>query len=374
MKNEKVIDLFAGCGGLSEGFEKAGFKVVGFVENWIPAIETHLLNFPNSKLIGEDIVKISEKDIKKLKVEFGEIDGIIGGPPCQGFSTMGKMDPTDPRNSMFMEFVRFVRILKPKFFLMENVRALLSARNHKQEKVIDIIIKEFEKSGYNVSYKVLRAANYGVPQLRDRLVILGHLDKTPLFPKETHGTGKQDYITIYEAINNLPQLDPLINLGAEEIITKLIPKNDYEKYLLEKSKGKLLNHQIKKQRELDIERAKHIPEGRYIRSITPGGLKNDIFPSKSLHLKESESKQQKYWRLDRNGPSVTILTDWVTMRQKIHYSQNRPFSVRELARLQSFQDHFFFTGKIEEKYKQIGNAVPVLMAEALAKQIRSNLF
>ena len=270
-------------------------------------------------------------------------------------------------------FIRFIKILKPDFFLMENVRGLTSTKNHLGEPIINIILEEFDKLGYKINYKLIRAADYGVPQIRDRLIILGHKEKKIEFPLPSHSNksdGLNDYITIDETISNLPELDNE-NRGHEEVEIVLNPITDIQK-ILSNSNNKLLNHQISPQNNLDIERGKYVPEGRYIR-ITKSGLRNDIFPKEELYLKESTIKQQKFCRLDRNKPSWTVLTDWHTMRQKIHPSQNRSFSVREVARFQTFPDDFRFMGNINDKYKQIGNAVPVLLAKLLAERIYEEL-
>ena len=327
----KIIDLFAGCGGLSKGFEMAGYDVPGFVEFWEPAIKTHQRNFPNSTLLGKDITKISNDEIKDIKNKIGVIDGVVGGPPCQGFSTIGKRDKNDPRNSLFKDFLRFVTVIEPKFFLMENVTGLLSTRTENEELVIDIIISEFEKLGYKANYMVLNAANYGIPQMRKRVLVFGSKEGVINIPTELNN--KNNYLTLEDAISNLPSLDS-DNLGEHSIETVLKSSNPYQDYLQKHANGILHNHIIKKQNELDIERWQYIPEGRYMRSINPAGLKNDIFPDKKLHMSAGETSQQKLCRLDRTKPSWTVLTDWYTMRQKTHYSQPRAFSVREVARIQ----------------------------------------
>jgi len=364
----KIIDLFAGCGGLSKGFEMAGFEIPGFVEFWEPGIETHKRNFPNSILLGKDITEISNEEIRDIQNKIGEIDGIVGGPPCQGFSTIGKRDKNDPRNSLFKDFLRFVAVMEPKFFLMENVMGLLSTKTKEEELVIDIIIDEFNKLGYKADYNVLNAADYGVPQMRKRVFVFGSKEGVINMPNPFHN--KLNYVTLEDAISNLPPLN-INNLGENEVKIDLKHNNSYQEYLQKNNDGILHNHLIKKPNELDVERYQYIPEGRYMRSITPGGLKNDIFPDERLYLSEGETAQQKLCRLDRNKPSWTVLTDWYTMRQKAHYNQARPFSVREVARIQSFQDNFVFEGeKITDYYTQIGNAVPPLLAFSLAKEIK----
>jgi len=363
----KIVDLFAGCGGLSKGFEMAGFDIAGFIEFWEPAIKTHKRNFPNSVLLGKDITEISNEEIKDIQDRIGEIDGIIGGPPCQGFSTIGKRDKNDPRNSLFKDFLRFVEVIEPKFFLMENVTGLLSTKTDEEELVIDIIINEFKKLGYDADYKVLNAADYGIPQMRKRVFVFGSKEGVINMPTPLHN--KNNYLTLEDAISNLPPLD-LDNLGEDAVKTELKHNNPYQKYLQKNGNSVLYNHVIKEPNKLDVERYQYIPEGRYMRSINPGGLKNDIFPDKRLYMSEGETAQQKLCRLDRKKPSWTVLTDWYTMRQKAHYDQPRAFSIREVARIQSFGDDFVFEGdKITDFYKQIGNAVPPLLALVLAGEI-----
>lgn len=367
----KIIDLFAGCGGLSQGFKMAEFDVVGFVEFWEPAIDTHLANFPNCSLLGKDITKISNDEIMDFISLNGKISGIVGGPPCQGFSTMGKRDNKDPRNSLFKEFLRFVKVIEPDFFLMENVKGLLSSKMSNGKKVIDVIISEFSKLGYQTNFQLLNSAEYGVPQIRERVFIFGSKSGTINKPKITNT--KQSYVSIFDALSNLPSLDAL-NTGENLQEIKLNINSTYQEYLHNSNKTKLYNHVIKTPNSKDVERSKYVSEGRYVRS-TKSGLKNDIFPNKSLHLSSGEMTQQKFCRLDRNLPSWTVLTDWYSMRQKTHYNQNRPFSAREVARLQSFTDDFVLIGKnITDYYRMIGNAVPPLLAFALAKEINSFLF
>jgi len=363
----KIIDLFSGCGGLSKGFEMAGFKASGSVEFWEPAIKTHKVNFPDCKFLGSDITKISNQEIISMRKETGLIDGIVGGPPCQGFSTIGRRDRNDPRNSLFKDFLRFVQIFNPSFFLMENVKGLLSTKTGKGENVIDIIFSEFDKIGYKCQYFLLNAADYGVPQLRERVFVFGSKKGLINVPPKTNND--LNYLSIEDAIGNLPPLD-LDNPGFDRLKIDLNRNNKYQDYLMKNSLNVLSNHLIKKPKPKDVERSKYVPEGRYIRS-TRGGLKNDIFPDSSLHLGKGEMAQQKYCRLDRSLPSWTVLTDWHTMRQKIHYEQNRPFSIREVARFQSFCDDFIFDGKkIQDYYQMIGNAVPPLLAFSIAKEIK----
>lgn len=349
-KKEKIIDLFSGCGGLSKGFEMAGYDIDSFVESWTPAIETHEYNFPHTKCLGKDITKITEHEIIK-KFKNKKIAGIIGGPPCQGFSTIGKRDVNDSKNLLFNEFLKFVNIINPEFVVIENVRGILSMKTKDNYMVKDLIVNNLNSLGYNTSVFILNAADYGVPQYRIRVFFVAHKIKKIYAPPITHFPIQHN--TLYNAISDLPIIEEN-TYGAEEL----------------SDNGKIIyNHQIRKQNKLDLERAKYIPEGKYLRN-TKSGLKNDIFPNKELYMKESTIRQQKLCRLDRTKPSWTVLTDWYNIRQKIHYNQNRAFSVREVARIQSFGDDFIFKGSLIDMYKQIGNAVPPLLAYKIAKTIK----
>lgn len=347
----KIIDLFAGCGGLSKGFEMANFKTVGFVEKWKPAIETYNLNLPKTKFLGEDIRKIDEKKIQQFTKNIGNIDGIVGGPSCQGFSTIGKRDVNDSRNLLFNDFIRFVKVFNPKFVVIENVKGILSMKTKDEFLVKNLIVESLKDLNYNTNILILNAADYGVPQMRNRVFFIAHKEKIIKSPPITHFP--MNYVTLKDAISDLPPIKD-DEVGFEKI-----------NYL----KKTIYNHQIKKTNKLDFERAKYIPEGRYLRN-TKSGLKNDIFPSKKLHMKESTIRQQKFCRLDRNKPSWTVVTDWYNIRQKVHYNQNRAFSVREVARIQSFPDDFIFKGSIYDMYKMIGNAVPPILAYNIAKSIK----
>jgi len=189
-KFPKAVSLFSGCGGYDLGISKS-FNIVGHVEFSNDALKTYEFNkqhsgFGNSELIGNDITEISDDEIKKFSDKHKDIKLIFGGPPCQGFSMTGKRDPKDPRNSLFKDFVRFVKIIQPPFFQMENVKGLKSSKTAKGEKVLDIILESFRKEGYTVNWVIHDASNYGVPQYRKRIIITGIKgNKMPSFPLPT---------------------------------------------------------------------------------------------------------------------------------------------------------------------------------------------
>lgn len=330
------IDLFSGAGGLLRGFIDAGFVPSFSVEMWEPAIETHNKNYPFVPLINADIRTISNDALTKYK---DKIDVVVGGPPCQGFSTIGKRLVKDPRNELVFEFIRFVETIKPKAFLMENVRGLLSSDGGKIKSAIE---EEFKKIGYTVVSSVLCAADYGVPQVRNRVFFLGFrndLNIVPIFPEKTHT--KKTYATVGEAINDL--------VGKENEIP---------------------NHVPMKHNPTVTERIKYIKEGE---GIPKEGLPSDIaYGSRSDYAKnELKNFSHVYRRLSRFKPSTTMVPGHNAF--PLHPVENRSLTVREAARIQTFPDDVVFCGTRQNQCIQVGNAVPVKLAYQLAKHIENIL-
>jgi DNA (cytosine-5)-methyltransferase 1 len=189
----RVIDLFAGCGGFSHGFQKAGFEILGFVENWPPAVTTFLKNHPETVHLGEDITQIPDETFQKYR---DKVEIIVGGPPCQGFSYCGKRDTNDKRNQLYKEYLRAIKLIQPEMAIMENVTGILTMKDSDNEKVINKIINNFIKLGYFVSYKVLKTSDYGIAQNRVRLILIAK--KINLFPEP-----KKDKKGVIEAISNI---------------------------------------------------------------------------------------------------------------------------------------------------------------------------
>lgn len=337
MKNNLTfIDLFSGAGGLLRGFIDAGFEPAFSVEMWEPAIETHNKNYPFVPLMNADIRTISNDDLTKYR---NKIDVIVGGPPCQGFSTIGKRLVKDPRNELVFEFIRFVDTIKPKAFLMENVRGLLSSDGGKIKSAIE---EEFRRVGYTVISRVLCAADYGVPQVRNRVFFLGFrndLDIVVTFPKKTHT--KETYCTVGDAINDI--------LGKENEIPNHIPM---------------------KHNPTVTERIKYIKEGE---GIPKDGLPSDIaYGSRSDYAKnELKNFSHVYRRLSRFKPATTMVPGHNAF--PLHPIENRSLTVREAARIQTFPDDVVFCGTRQNQCIQVGNAVPVKLAFKLAKHIEEIL-
>lgn len=319
------IDLFSGSGGLSLGFEKAGFDNLFSVEFNQDAAATYRLNFPKHKLIQRDIKTITNNEIISLS-DGKTVDIIIGGPPCQGFSIAGNIGRKfldDPRNHLFREFVRFVKVLKPKYFLLENVARLY---NHNKGKTLDEILNEFRNLGYNLNYKVIQSYDYGIPQKRRRIVILGSIYNIIEFPFKT-----KEKISIKEAIDNLPKLS-------------------------NGQKSDIPNHQAMNHTIQMLEKMSYVPDGG-----------DRTFIPKSIRPKSGDAR--KYIRYKSSEPSFCITGD---MRKIFHYDQNRALTARELARIQTFPDDFVFVGSSISIQQQIGNAVPPKLAFIFAKEINNH--
>jgi len=318
------IDLFSGSGGFSLGFDNKGFQNIFSIDIEPSFCETYKYNFPNHKLIEKDICQLSDAEIIYLK-EVEEVDVVIGGPPCQGFSIAGNIGRKfidDPRNKLFKEFVRVVKVVKPKFFVMENVARLY---NHNKGETRKEIINDFEKLGYKVECKILNSADYGVPQIRKRVIFIGSSSNQKIkFPNKT--TDK--YITVKEALHDYPML-----LSGEE--------------------SNIPNHAAMTHSNQMLEKMSYVSDG---------GSREEI----PVKLRPKSGDVRKYIRYKSDKPSVCVTGD---MRKIFHYEQNRALTVRELAKLQSYPDDFVFMGTKISQQQQVGNSVPPKMAEAIASII-----
>lgn len=357
-----VLDLFSGAGGFSNGFEQAGFEIVSAVEYDEKIAKTYSYNHPNTILYNKDIREISIKEIQdNFKLKKANIDVIVGGPPCQGFSMSGRRIRKkgkfleDERNFLFLEFHKFVKILKPKFFIIENVPGIL---NYNDTAIKEEIYSLFSDD-YAIDCKVLNAADYGVPQLRKRAFFIGsqnkqHKDK--LFPTPTHTPEK--YITLWEAISNLPQIK---NGEGEEKIpaNNLTPQTKYQKTLSAKKSDFVYNHTSSKHKNETLKKLEQIKIGQRQADL-PKNLQ-----TKSVH-------SGSYGRMHVNKPAFTLTTriNTPSVGRIVHPYLNRTITPREAARIQSFPDDFRFIGNITTVGMQIGNAVPPILAKSLAEHLK----
>jgi len=319
------IDLFSGAGGLSLGFDNAGFKNIFSLDVEDSFCRTYRRNFPKHNLIEKDIKKLSKLEISKI-VGNKKVDVIVGGPPCQGFSIAGNIGRkfiNDPRNYLFKEFIRVVKIVQPEYFIMENVSRLYT---HNNGKTREDVLSRFNEIGYNVQCKVLNSADYGVPQIRKRVIFIGsNKTKNLLFPEKSAAR----YMAVKSAINDLPSLES-------------------------GDKSDIPNHNAMDHSEQMLTK---------MAFVSDGGDRYEI--PEAIRPKSGDIR--KYIRYDSSKPSITVTGD---MRKVFHYSQNRALTVRELARLQSFPDRFVFEGTSISQQQQVGNSVPPLMAKAIADVIK----
>lgn len=369
----KIIDLFAGCGGLSLGFFNSGFQSVLAVEKDAWASETYSFNL-HKDILNTEIQNLSNLDQLNISKEI--VDGIVGGPPCQGFSLSGNRDPKDPRNSLFMEFKRFVAFYSPKFFVMENVPGILSMKTHEGRYVKDIILEEFNSLGYVTDVKILNSAEYGVPQTRRRVLFIGfrnsfNFNTSEIFPKPLLTT--ENFVTLNEALSDLPIIEA--GQGSEFMEYTCSPKNNFQTKMRSGSKI-IQNHEAMKHTKRLIERFKNIGFGQSVADVSEEHAQRKRGDSTKI---SGKAFGQNNMRPFPDKPSPTLPASFQS--NFIHPYYNRNFTAREGARIQSFPDRFIFKGKRTtmsweknlSQYQQIGNAVPPMMAEAVAKNLL-NLF
>lgn len=367
----RIVDLFAGCGGFSQGFKAAGFQSMLAVEIDQWASETFAANHPEVRVITNDV-----RDIVVSSLGLPEIDGVIGGPPCQGFSLSGNRDPKDPRNSLFMEFVRFVRELQPKFFVMENVPGLLSMRTRDNRPVSEIISDEFTRAGFRLTSLLLNAADFGVPQSRQRIFFVGLREDLPfnifLLNPMNAGT-ERTKVTLWDAISDLPEL--VAGEGSEELAYSLSAQNAYQVALRSGARC-VCNHVSMRHTNRIIERFKQIGYGQSVKDVSHEHSQRKRGDAATVSGKVfSQNNMRPY----PDRPCPTIAASFQS--NFIHPYSHRNFTAREGARIQSFPDSYIFKGKRTtmsweknlSQYQQIGNAVPPLLAEALATTLRRYL-
>lgn len=351
MKKYTVIDLFSGCGGISEGFKETGrFEIVGGVEFDELASKTFKYNFPNSKAIHGDITKIDVKE-----TGFQDVDVIVGGPPCQGFSALNRWNKDleeDPRNKLFYEFLRFVSEIKPKAILIENVRQILTSKDgYARKKICELL----ENMGYNVCYSVLDSSDYGVPQNRKRAFFVGIKKEIGNFEFESMKKFYQPKVTVEDALSDIYDIEEVAKTDTNGYGYKLGPiKSEYQKVM--RDGDELNNHFIYYPVQSVQDKMKFVPEG--------GNWKN--VPENMFKTQRSNRHSNYLKRLDSKSQSITIDTGHNVY---FHPKYDRVPTVRESARIQSFPDKFTFLGNKGQQLRQVGNAVPPLLAKALASGI-----
>lgn len=342
-----VIDLFAGCGGLSKGFMDAGFDVLVGVDNDKAALNTFALNHNGAKALNADLSKQETFDEIKRLANGKSIDVVIAGPPCQGFSLTGPRNFDDERNKLYLAVIEIVKQYQPKAFIIENVPGMATLYGGQ---IKDEILRRFDKLGYNIECKILCAADYGVPQIRKRLIFMGirkDIGK-PIFPEPK--LKQTNYITCRDAVSDLPSLEN--GMGAEESTYTQDPITEYQKKMRANC-NVLYNHLGTNHTQMVIDTIALVPEGGNYKDLPPG-------------WGESRKFHMAWTRLNGNAPARTVDTGH---RNLFHYQYNRVPTVRESARMQSFPDDFVFTGTKTQQCRQVGNAVPPLLGQALGEAI-----
>ncbi len=343
-----ALSLFSGCGGLSLGVAAAGFDVKGFLEVDAALREIYKANFPHSRELGGDITKVSDATLSDARDSLGRIDMIVGGPPCQGFSLSGKRWVEDPRNMLFKHYMRFVDAMRPRVAIMENVRVLLSMKNADGALIKDEILKEFRFHGYCAHAFEINANEFGVPQHRERVLFVAVRDDlgvTPSIPLRTHGCSSNLFSEAKVFRTFADACSDLLYLEAGE-----------------KSPQDALHESVRHPKHV-IDWLWDVPEGC-------SAHEND-----DLGKRPPSGYNTTYKRQVWNEPASTVQTTFgmISGCRNVHPIATRSLTIREAARIQSFPDSYMFNGSLGAIRKGIGNAVPPLLAFAIADHLRSTI-
>lgn len=383
----RAIDLFSGAGGLSTGFEQAGVEVIFATDFEQNSAQTYQTNHPDTAYLTKDIHKLTVDEVKEAIVEeygeplYNDLDLVIGGPPCEGFSTQGDYDPDDPRNRLFEQYLRFVEGFEPRALVMENVKGILSMEEGDAKRRI---IREIKELGYDIRDPwVLNSADFGVPQVRERVFFVASHEIGQIEPPAPTHTGKEqssltafqdggqetkEVLTAREGISDLPKLDN----GKEKFEYEDEPHNGYQEELREGvEKDELTHHKCPPHRDNTRKRFRHIPQGGNVKDI----------PEKHSEVKPDSYYYARHRKIDPDKPSYTVTSHVVD--ELLHYDPDQPrvVTVREAARLQSFPDWYTFEGRRviphvdeeESQYEQVGNTVPPKLAFNIAQTIKAAL-
>ena len=351
MSKYNIIDLFAGVGGLSYGFSKLPeFNIIAANEIEKDISVAYTLNHPEVKMLNCDINDLTKEKLEEV-LEGEKIDIVVGGPPCQSYSTLGKRQ-MDDRANLFMQYKRILQILQPRAFVFENVVGILSMDGGRLFKQVQA---EFEELGYSLKHKVLNAVDYGVPQLRERVILVGIKGENNFeYPAPTHGEGLKPYVTLKDAIGDLPALKS----GQSSTSYSYDSNNEFLKFVRADNNDKVSEHTAPKN-------GAHLI--KIMEALQDGQSKNDL----PKDIRPKSGYGNTYAKLWWERPSTTITRNFAcpSSSRCIHPRDSRAMSIREGARLQSFPDDYKFYGSDGMKRLEIGNAVPPLLSIAIAKQM-----
>lgn len=344
----KVADIFCGAGGLSYGFAKNDFFNIIFANDIDKdALNSYAKNHESTQILHKDITKITQSELEK----YGKIDILLGGPPCQSYSTLGKRR-MDERAHLFEDYARILGILKPKMFIFENVVGLLSMQ---KKTLFRRICAIFEDLGYKISYQILNAAHFGVPQIRERVFVVGisrdFCKKSFAFPRPTH----EHFVNLKDALCDLPQIQSGENGDKKGFLHS--PNNEFLRFV--RKGGNLSEHSSPKNNPNLI---------KIMQTLKDGECKDDLPPE----IRPKSGYINTYAKMWWNLPAPTITRNFSTPSSSrcIHPRDSRALSIREGARLQSFPDDYIFVGSESSKRLQIGNAAPPLLSIALANAVQ----
>lgn len=351
MKKINVIDLFAGVGGLSYGFaHNDNFEIIMANEYDPDIAKAYTLNHPSVDMVNCDIKDLTAKTIKE-HTDGKKIDLLVGGPPCQSYSTLGKRQ-MDDRANLFKEYCRILTIVQPEAFIFENVTGLLSMQGGK---LFPLIQEEFKKLGYNLKHQVLNAAEYGVPQFRERVILVGtRKENTFIYPEATHGDGlfSKPFVTVCDALSSLP----ILKSGESSNIYLSAPQNEFQEFVQDT--------EFIEENDAPSNGAHLI---RIMEALPDGGDKNDLPEDIRPKSGYGNTYAKMWWH--RPAPTITRNFACPSSSRCVHPRDSRAMTTREGARLQSFPDSYKFYGSRQTKNLEIGNAVPPLLSIALAKQM-----
>jgi len=374
-KAPTAISLFCGAGGCSLGFKNAGYNLLFANDNNPAAIRTYKENFPKTICSLENIDKLNFKQIMiDTELNPGELDILVGGPPCQGFSTAGLRFWDDPRNHLLKSYVVALSTIKPKWFIMENVEGLLTS---KKGIYIYEVVKSFIELGYLIRIEKIYSQEYGVPQRRKRVIIVGNLLGHDFqMPDATIKISGQIFrnsdVNIQHAIKGLP---PATNSHKEKLTYNTTPIDDFDAFL-RNGTNIITDHYYPKVNGVQLERISALMPGQTMKNL-PEKLQHESFKKRANRRVADGMPTEKRGgapsglkRLHPNEPCLTITG--AATREFIHPEENRPLTIRECARIQTFPDSFVFHGNATQKIQQIGNAIPPMLARIFAKHIRDN--